>query len=131
MNRALARKVRERAGGRREYCGVAQAVFPLPFQIDHIISEKHGGQTVERNLAFAFTHCNLYKGPNIAGRDSISGELTSLFNPRTDLWDDHFTFVGRHIVGRTAVGRVTVQLLDMNTEDRLTLREELLGEGQL
>ena len=131
MNRALARKVRERARGRCEYCGIAQSGFPLPFQIDHIISEKHHGETAEDNLAFACTHCNLYKGPNIAGRDSISGELTPLFNPRTDLWDEHFTFVGRHIVGRTAVGRVTVQVLEVNTLDRLALRAELLEEGQL
>jgi hypothetical protein len=55
--------------------------FPLPFQIDHIIAEKHGGQAVESNLALACAHCNRFKGPNIAGLDPESREIVRLFNP--------------------------------------------------
>jgi hypothetical protein len=39
--------------------------------------------------------------------------------------------VGSEIIGTSEVGRATVQLLDMNEEDRLALREQLLSEGLL
>jgi hypothetical protein len=67
VNRDLAQTVRERAGERCEYCRIPQLALPLRFQIDHIIAEQHGGETVLGNLAFACPHHNRYKGPNIAG----------------------------------------------------------------
>jgi hypothetical protein len=103
--------------------------LPLPFQIDHIVAEKHGGQTVPGNLALACPHCNRYKGPNIAGLDPHSRQLVHLFHPRTDLWTEHFEFAGPRILGRTAIGRATVHVLAMNTDDRLLLRLELLKES--
>jgi hypothetical protein len=102
--------------------------LPLPFQIDHIVAEKHGGQTVPSNLALACPHSNRYKGPNIAGFDPNSRQLVRLFNPRTDLWTEHFEFDGPRILGRTAIGRATVHVLAMNTDDLLLLRIELLRE---
>jgi hypothetical protein len=129
VNRELARRVGERAGGRCEYCRVPQFAFLLPFQIDHIIAEKHGGETVQSNLALACAHCNLYKGPNIAGVDLPSGELVRLFHPRVDVWTEHFQFDGGRMLGRTPIGRVTIQVLAMNAEDPLLLRVELLKEG--
>ena len=68
--------------------------LPLPFQIDHIVAEKHGGQTVEDNLALACPHCNRFKGPNIAGLNAESGEAIRLFHPRKDTWSDHFAWEG-------------------------------------
>jgi 5-methylcytosine-specific restriction endonuclease McrA len=62
----------------------AQFAFPLPFQIDHILAEKHGGETVESNLALSCPHCNRFKGPNIAGVDPATAQLTRLFDPRRD-----------------------------------------------
>lgn len=41
----------------------------LPFHIDHVIAEQHGGMSVAGNLALACYACNLPKGPNIAGID--------------------------------------------------------------
>jgi hypothetical protein len=103
--------------------------LPLPFQIDHIVAEKHGGQTVENNLALACPHCNRFKGPNIAGLDAESGEAIRLFHPRKDTWSEHFAWEEARIVGRTAIGRVTVHVLAMNAEDLLLIRAELLEEG--
>ena len=41
--------VRQRAGGRCEYCH-----DPVPpFHIEHIIARKHGGRTVAENLALS------------------------------------------------------------------------------
>ena len=128
MNRQLVRSVWQRAGDRCEYCLVPQFAFPLPFQIDHIVAEKHGGKTVSANLALACPHCNRFKGPNIAGMDPASSKLARLFNPRTDSWTVHFRMDGAHIAGRTPVGRTTIHVLAMNAEDLVLIRTELLAE---
>jgi len=129
VNRELTRLVKDRAFGRCEYCRITQAVFPLPFQVDHIVAEKHGGETVPGNLAWACPHCNLYKGPNIAGLDPASNEVVRLFHPRNDIWREHFEFDGSRVVGRSVIGRVTVQVLAMNTRDLLLFRSRLMEEG--
>ena len=131
MNRELVQTVWRRAGNRCEYCLIPQFALPLPFQIDHVFAEKHGGQTVERNLALARPHCNRFRGPNIAGLDPDSGQPIRLFHPRTDVWTEHFEFDGPRIIGRTPIGRVTVHVLAMNADDLLLIRVELLKEGAL
>ena len=45
--------VRRRAGDCCEYCRLPEAFSAAPFEIDHIIAEQHGGQTVPANLALA------------------------------------------------------------------------------
>jgi hypothetical protein len=101
----------------------------MPFQVDHIIAEKHGGETVVSNLALACPHCNLYKGPNIAGLDPASGQVVRLFHPRTDLWSEHFAWEGAYLAGRSPIGRVTVQVLAINAEDFRQFRVGLWKEG--
>ena len=83
---ALRRLVWERANGRCEYCLVHDDDVLLAHQPDHIIAEQHGGPTAAENLALACVHCNRRKGPNIASIDPDSGQLTPLFNPRTQIW---------------------------------------------
>ena len=83
MNRELLRTVWQRAADRSEYCLMPSFALPLPFQIDHIVAEKHGGQGVANNLALACPHCNRFKGPNIAGIDPLTRRITRLFNPPT------------------------------------------------
>ena len=128
MSRQLFQTVKERARQRCEYCLLSQAAFPLPFQIDHILAEKHGGETVESNLAFACTHCNRYKGPNIAGFDSETNQIARLFNPRTDIWEEHFRIDGPRICGKPPIGRATINVLRMNDPDQLLVRGALLQE---
>lgn len=48
--------------------------------------------------------------------------LTELFNPRTQSWDEHFERHGPLIVGLTAVGRTTVYVLNMNSDDQVERR---------
>lgn len=129
MNQLLVEEVRRRAGNRCEYCRVPYPHYRLPFQIDHVIARQHGGPTDIGNLALACLHCNRFKGPNIAGLDPVSGELVRLFHPRTDLWTVHFHFEGTRIVGTTAIGRATVQVLAMNAPDLLLVRLEFVAEG--
>jgi len=122
MTAALRRMARERAGGRCEYCRLSQESSVLAFHIEHIVPRQHGGVTSEDNLALACPHCNLHKGPNLTGIDPDSGEVCHLFHPRRDVWTDHFRDEGTRIKGRTAIGRTTVWVLDLNAEDQLRLR---------
>jgi hypothetical protein len=104
-------------------------LHPAPFQIDHIIAKKHGGVENLDNLALACIHCNRYKGPNVAGIDSETGELTRLFHPRTDLWTRHFRRNGAEIIGVSAIGRVTVNVLFINDPEVVWLRSTLAADA--
>jgi hypothetical protein len=37
-------------------------------------------------------------------------------------WDEHFEWRGIVLEGKSAIGRATIEVLDMNSEDRLELR---------
>lgn len=121
--------IRKRAAFRCEYCHFPEAVAELRFQYDHIIAQQHGGRGTEDNLAFACFRCNSSKGPNLSGIDRTTGKMERLFHPRRDEWETHFRWVGRKLVGRTATGRVTISVLDINRPEVLLLREALLAEG--
>jgi len=73
----------------------------------------------------ACSHCNYHKGPNIAGLDPESGQLVPLFHPRRDLWLDHFVWEETLIIGKTAIGRATVELLPLNDWQCVEVRENL------
>lgn len=125
----LRQLVFERAGGCCEYCRVPLKDRGVATHIDHIISVKHEGSTSESNLCLACFNCNSYKGTDIAAIDSVSESVTTLYNPRIDVWDDHFTLDGFVIEPQTPKGRVTVKLLNMNAIDMRILREALLDVG--
>jgi hypothetical protein len=129
MERGLREAVRERAGYRCEYCLMPEGYDVLPVEIDHIIARKHGGTTESGNLALSCYPCNAYKGPNIAGMDGETDEITRLFHPRRDIWQEHFEWSGGLLIGRTTVGRVTIRVLDINQEERVCLRQSLIREG--
>ena len=98
-------------------------------EVDHVIAEKHDGQSASENLALACFHCNNHKGPNIAGLDPVSGELSRLFHPRNDLWIEHFQWVGASLTGISMIGRVTVRVLEINIRNRVLHRQALIEEG--
>lgn len=125
----LATLVRRRARGVCEYCQLPASVSAIPFEIDHIIAQKHGGLTEEANLALACFYCNSYKGPNVGGIDPHSGRVVRLFNPRQDRWTRHFQWRGPVLVGRTATGRATIAVLAINDADALAVRAVLIEEG--
>jgi HNH endonuclease len=127
MDAVLRQLVWQRAAQRCEYCQVPAAVALLPFQIDHIIAEKHGGLTVADNLALSCERCNSHKGPNIAGY--FEGRLVPLFHPRQDRWVDHFVWDGPVLVGKTPAGKVTIDVLAINLPYRIALRAALIEEG--
>jgi hypothetical protein len=102
----------------------------FPYELDHIIAEKHGGETTAQNLALACFDCNRFKGSDIASIDPASGELTSLFNPRTQSWHDHFRIESGVIIPMTSVGRGTEKLLKFNLPERVEVREILSKTGR-
>ncbi len=129
IDAATRRLVRERAGDRCEYCRLHQDHSPLAtLQIEHVNPRKHGGTDDIENLALACIDCNLSKSSNIAGRDPQSTGIFALFDPRRDVWADHFQLVGAYIVGTTAIGRATIAVLNMNSDYQLELRATLLEE---
>ena len=124
ISAALRREVRERARERCEYCLTAESQVFDPHEPDHLIALQHGGETSSANLALACFDCNRFKGTNIASLDPLTGKLVSLFNPRTDIWTEHFQLNGVRIIPLTATGRATERLLQMNIPRRLKLREQ-------
>lgn len=126
---SLRELVRERAGGRCEYCLIHESDVLLPHEVDHIIAVKHRGQTDPSNLAYACYLCNRRKGTDIASIDPDTGQLTCLFNPRTDRWLDHLNLIGGRIVPLTQTGRVTVELLQLNDTERVEERRLLIEAG--
>lgn len=122
----LRRRVAARANGCCEYCRLHQDDFYLQHEVDHAISEKHRGLTVFENLCFSCFECNRYKGSDVGSIDVETNTFVALYNPRTDRWEDHFLLSGAEIVPKTAVGRVTVFLLRLNSEVRLERRKGLI-----
>ena len=105
MDAESRRFVRTRANHRCEYCGIHQRLY--------------------RDFAFHITSSIL------SGLDPESGELTRLFHPRTDHWSDHFEMAANgQLIGLTDVGRTTVHVLNMNSEIRTRIRQEMATLGE-
>jgi len=129
MNAETRTAVRQRAGDCCEYCRRQQADSPLiPLQTEHIIPRKHGGSDHPDNLALACSECNLHKGSNLTGIDPESNEVTRLFDPRHDRWEDHFAWNGLRIAGLSSVGRTTVRVLELNSPARIRVRMATRGD---
>ena len=126
----LRRLVIRRARGRCEYCRLSQAGQEATFHIDQIVPVAAGGETVAENLALACVSCSLRKGARQTAIDPISRNEASLFNPRLDIWAEHFRWEGVHLIGLTATGRATIDALDMNRTLILAIRAEEASLGR-
>ncbi len=122
---ALRRLIEERANRLCEYCLLPADITFFPHEIDHVIAEKHGGETNADNLAFTCWRCNRHKGSDLGSFDPDTGAFSFLFNPRTQQWDEHFKFEELQIVGLTSEGRTTARLLQLNSNERLAERQRL------
>jgi hypothetical protein len=125
--KALRAAVRTRAKGRCEYCLIHEDDTFFSHQPDHIIALKHHGKTRPENLAWACYLCNLLKSSNLASVDWMTGRVVRLFNPRKDSWSRHFRLEGSVIVARTAIGRATEQLLQLNQKSLVKARQKLIA----
>ena len=131
MDAATRQLVRQRASSRCEYCRMPQDATPfLAFHVEHIRARQHLEDDSPDNLALACPHCNFHKGPNLTSIDLATNDVVELFNPRQQLWDDHFALDGARNVGRTPTGRVTSRLLQMNSDAQVKIRERLLARAE-
>jgi HNH endonuclease len=113
-----------------EYCLVAEEDAFFRFQVEHIISRKHGGSSELENLALACIFCNRYKGSDIASLIAETSRLVRFYNPRTDRWSKHFRLHGVVIEPLTEIGEATVRILQMNHDDQILEREVLRRRGR-
>ncbi len=131
MDAATRQFVFQRAEGVCEYCRMRQESVPfLSFHVEHIRAQQHLEDDSLDNLALACPHCNFHKGPNLTSIDPATGDVVELFNPRRQIWDEHFAIEEARIVGRTPTGRVTARLLQMNTATQVKIRERLLARRE-
>ncbi len=116
--------VRQRAGGKCEYCHALERWQYVPFTVDHVIPIVEGGSDTSDNLALACFHCNRRKADRLAALDPDTEMEVPLFNPRQDEWSEHFMWSadGLHIMGLTAVGRATIAALSLNRERAIRIR---------
>ena len=125
----LRQTIADRANHLCEYCLIAEADTFYGCEVDHIISLKHGGSSELHNLAYACSFCNRAKGTDI-GSISTAGEFTRFFNPRTDVWSEHFCLEGATIRPLTPIGEVTARILNWNESARIHERNEMIQFGK-
>jgi HNH endonuclease len=129
ISATLRQLVSQRAAGACEYCRIHQIFSIYSHEIDHVIALKHGGESTDDNLVLACLPCNRHKGSDLTSLDPLTGVITPLFNPRTQIWLEHFQLEGGSIMGITETGRTTIFLLQMNETSRLQLRQALAVQG--
>jgi HNH endonuclease len=126
------RRVREAARNRCGYCLSPQRLVMARLEIEHIIPKAKGGTSDESNLWLCCPICNRHKGDRTEFPDWQTGETVPLFNPRTQIWAEHFSWTedGLRIVGMTPIGRATVAALHLdNDPDALTVRSYWILAG--
>lgn len=121
----LRRLVADRADSMCEYCLIPYS-GGVGFQVDHIISVKHGGSTTPDNLAYACIFCNIQKGTDLGSINWQNGELVRFFNPRRDFWGEHFQLNEMVIQPLTDIGEVTTRIFEFNNEERILERQLLI-----
>ena len=113
---AIEQRVRTMARNRCGYCLSPQHLVMARLEIEHIIPLAQGGTDGEPNLWLACPLCNGHKSDKVAAIDPESGSLFPLFNPRRQVWSEHFAWTddGVQIVGKTSIGRATVMALHLS-----------------
>ena len=120
----------QRSGDRCEYCHLTQTGQEATFHIDHVRPVTRGGITAADNLALACVSCSLRKGGKETAIDPDTGDEVPIFNPRRDVWPEHFSWEGVKLIGLTTTGRATIQALDLNRPLVLTIRQEEAAVGR-
>jgi hypothetical protein len=129
--KAVQALIRQQARNRCGYCQSQQRYVYGPLEIEHIIPEAGGGTDDEINLWLGCRMCNNYKGAQMTGIDSQTGISVPLFNPRSQVWAEHFRWSedGAHIMGLTPTGRVTIAALQMNNQLAVLVRTGWVQAG--
>lgn len=122
----------ERAGGCCEYCRSQMRFATQSFSVEHIKPRSQSGKTRSDNLALACQGCNSHKYTKTEGYDPVSGEEVMLYHPRQQRWEEHFRWSDDFtlIVGVTAIGRATIEALQLNRAGLVNLRQVLYTMGE-
>ena len=102
----------------------------IPHEIDHIVPIKHRGTNDLDNLCLSCFDCNRYKSSDVGSFDPETNILTPLFHPRFDRWEDHFELEDNYVKPISPVGRVTVFVLHLNSDEQLERRAVLIATGR-
>ncbi|MHC5822012.1 MAG: HNH endonuclease [Nostoc sp.] len=121
---SLQQQVRYRAAELCEYCHASEKWQYVLFTVDHVIPLSQNGKDAIDNLALACFHCNRRKSAKITAIDPESGSEFPLFNPRKNLWSEHFIWSADQlkIIGLTPTGKATIAALDLNRERIVNIR---------
>jgi 5-methylcytosine-specific restriction endonuclease McrA len=103
----IERRIRAAARNRCGYCLSPQHLVMARLEIEHLMPLSKGGTNDESNLWLACPLCNGYKSDKTTAVDPETGEVVPLFNPRTQVWSEHFRWSedGLRIIGLTPIGR--------------------------
>ncbi len=130
ISESLRQFVIERANNRCEYCLIPHIKPMFRHHVEHILAIKHGGDHEVENLALSCPACNEFKGSDLGSLDWDGDEkFTFFYNPRMQIWTEHFRFENGRIEPLTAEGRVTARLLRFNDESRIEERLLLIESG--
>lgn len=127
----LKEKVRQSAIHRCGFCLLLQKYLPNMLRIDHIKPLAKGGTNDEVNLWLLCETCNGAKSDKTEDFDELTQITVPLFNPRTQIWDEHFEWSNDYtkIIGKTPIGRVTVAELNLNKQRLVAVRREWVSAG--
>jgi hypothetical protein len=125
---AIKRRVYDRAQGCCEYCQTCADNIGQAMHVEHI--HPAGGDSLD-NLCLSCPNCNLSKAQATTSVDPETGEQTPLFNPRAQVWAEHFEWMDRglRLRGLTPTGRVTIHRLKINQERLLIARRRWIAGG--
>jgi len=133
MSRYISKKnrllVKKRALYCCEYCRIPEIFSFIGFEVNHIISIKHGGSNELNNLAWSCAFCNNFKGTDVGTVLLPSLNLIRFFHPRLDNWEEHFTINNALLLSKTAIGEATLKILQLNHPNRIIEREALIASG--
>ena len=129
--KALRDRIAAQSKHRCGHCLSAESIVGMLMESDHLLPEGLGGLTVEENLWLACSSCNNHKGDRIAGFDAVTNESVPLFNPRTQVWADHFRWTpeGDSVVGVSPCGRATEATLNLNRPAIVVARRAWVSVG--
>jgi hypothetical protein len=124
----LKQLVHERAHGCCEYCRTSEENSGQTMQVDHI--DPHGEDILE-NLCLSCWNCNNHKRQATLIIDPETKTGAALFNPRTQIWAEHFEWIegATKIHGLTPAGRVTIIRLKMNRPMIVVARQRWAAGG--
>jgi hypothetical protein len=120
ISKSLFQTIRQRANFRCEYCHYPELLSSAPLSLDHLQPQSLGGDDSPDNLALACRRCNERRYNFITGIDPETQIELPLFNPRNQIWSDHFIWSvdSLRIIGTTNIGRATCNRLDLNDDRR-------------